>query len=142
MLMNNLSIIVRQMRVYSERKLLDLNLGFPEQVVLMFLSTHDNSNQDHIAKYFEIDKGAITKTIQKLEEKKFIVRQENVDNRREKLISLSQSGKQIVKVMSSILSEWDACVYDGISKQDRQKLEEIIEIVATNSINLIKENKD
>lgn len=142
MLMNDLSIIVRQMRVFSERKFQNLNLGFPEQIIIMFLSAHDNVNQDEIAKYFEIDKGAIAKTIQKLEQKELIIRHENSDNRREKIVSLTKSAKETLKQMNLILSEWSTCVYDGISEDDKQKFESIAKIIATNSIKLTKGEKE
>jgi DNA-binding MarR family transcriptional regulator len=108
----------------------------------MFLSVHDNVNQDEIAKNFAIDKGAITKTIQKLEEKNLVIRIENYENKREKLVSLTKSAQEILEQMSSILSEWNTYVYDGINEIDRQKFEAIAEIIAKNAIKLTKGKKE
>ena len=140
--MNDLSIIVRQMRVFAERSFQKFSLGFPEQVVIMFLSAHDNVSQDEISKNFEIDKGAIAKTIQKLELKGLIIRHENSENKREKLVSLTNSAKEMLEQMNSMLNEWNTCVYDGISDLDRQKFETIAEIIATNSLKLTKVKKE
>ncbi len=133
MLMSDLSIIVRQMRVFSERKLQHRNIGFPEQIVLMYLLNHENVNQEQIANYFEIDKGAIAKTIAKLEEKGLILRCENPDNKREKIISLTFQAKEITDDMRGILAEWNACVYADISSEEIVRLEKTIATMAKNS---------
>lgn len=133
MLMSDLSIIVRQMRVFSERKLQHRNIGFPEQIVLMYLLNHENVNQEQIANHFEIDKGAIAKTIAKLEEKGLILRRENPSNKREKMISLTFQAKEITDDMRSILAEWNACVYADISSEEIARLEKTIATMAKNS---------
>lgn len=137
MLMKDLSIIVRQMRVFSERKLQHRNIGFPEQVILMYLLRHENINQEQIGKFFEIDKGAIAKTMRKLEEKGLITRQENPENKREKRVFLTLEAKEIITEMQSILETWNQCVYKNISAEERAIFEKTLGIMAANSNDLL-----
>ena len=75
--MNDLSIIVRHMRVFAERCMADEGLGFPEQLVIMCLAARKTSNQEQVASYLDIDKGAVAKTVAKLEAKGLVDAQPN-----------------------------------------------------------------
>ena len=97
MLMNNLSIIVRHSKVFCDRRLQDLGVGFPEQVILMFLSAKKGVNQDAIAQHFMLDKGAIAKTVKKLEEKGLIERRIDKDNKKRVEIYILDSADDIIK---------------------------------------------
>lgn len=132
MVMNDLSIIVRQMRVFSERKLHFLDIGFPEQIVLMFLTSHENVNQDQIAKHYAIDKGAIAKTIGKLEEKGYITRSENPDDKREKRILLTEQANKSIQCMHEVLDDWYSVIYSQISDEDIRRFEDTIGKIAAN----------
>lgn len=139
MLMNSLSIIVRHSRTFSERKMQTFDVGFPEQLVLMYLSTNDNINQDTIAKYYMIDKGAIAKTLGKLEKKGLIKRYENQENKREKLILLLPKGRDIIKHMDNVLNEWNESLFCGLSENDIKELERITGIMANNVAKVMDE---
>jgi DNA-binding MarR family transcriptional regulator len=135
--MNDLSIIMRQMCVYAERHLAEFELGFPEMVVIMHLADKGPSNQETIARTFEVDKGAISKTIAKLEAKGLVTRQVNPDNRREKLVTLDASSQPILQKMRTELVAWDDAVFAGISDADRQTLQSALTLMAANSSALL-----
>lgn len=138
MLMNNFSIIVRYSKVFAERKLQEYELGLPEQIIIMYLSSIDKVNQDTIAKHFMIDKGAIAKTLNKLENKGLIYRSENKDNKREKLISISEKGKTILEYMGKILEEWNQHLTEDLNEEDIQNMQRISKIMAANAIRAIE----
>lgn len=138
MIMNSLSIIVRYSKVFCERQLSDYGVGFPEQVILMYLSEKKCVNQDAIAHHFMLDKGAIAKTLKKLEEKGLISRHQNPDNKRENLISLAPGGQDILGVMRNALLEWNESFFEGISEEDERVYERISEKIADNVARLIE----
>ena len=133
MLMNNLSIIVRNSRTFCEHRLREFDIGFPEQIILMYLSEYGKVNQEDISKYFRIDKGAIAKTSGKLEEKGFVERKENPDDKREKLIQLSEKGRETIQTMRAILEEWNSLYLEGLSEEDIRQFERITGIMAENT---------
>lgn len=132
MLMSDLSIIARHSRTFSERALLDYGLGFPEQLVLMYLANCANVNQETFANHFMIDKGSIAKTISKLEEKNLIERIENPVNKREKLIKLSADGAAILGIMEDALKQWNKIIYDGLTKAEISQYKNISGLMAAN----------
>ena len=97
--MNDISIIVRHMRVFAERCMADEGLGFPEQLVIMCLAARKTSNQEQVASYLDIDKGAVAKRVAEL-----VDAQPNEENRREKLLSLSPAGRQAIERMAEALA--------------------------------------
>lgn len=137
MLMNGLSIIVRYSRTFCEHKLKEFDIGFPEQVILMYLSEYGSVNQEDIAKYFMIDKGAIAKTSSKLEDKGFVERRENPDDKREKKMVLSDKGRQMITYMRKILEEWNECYLKGLTAEDIQQYNRITGIMAKNVTELM-----
>jgi DNA-binding MarR family transcriptional regulator len=134
MLLNNLSIIVRHSRVFAMRKLQKFDIGWAEEVILMFLAGNNNCNQDAISKYFVTDKGTIAKTLSKLEEKKLVERVVNPSNKREKLISLTKEGQEIIVYMKELLMQLEKCVYQGIQKDDIEKFDNLTKIMADNLV--------
>jgi len=135
--MDKMSIIVRYSRIFSERKLKEYDLSFSEQIIIMYLSLHDNVNQDTISRHFMIDKGMIAKTLNKLEKKGFITRKQNIENKRENIISLSDHGIGIIDKMGGILREWNEIVYEGISKEDIESVKRVTKIMVENATKCI-----
>lgn len=142
MLMNSLSIIVRHSKVFCERRLHDSGVGFPEQLILMFMSTNNGINQDAIAQHFMLDKGAIAKTLRKLDEKGFVKRHQNPENKRENLIFITPEGQSILGEMGQALTEWNQCFFEGLSEEDVREYERITDIIADNVGKLNEKNID
>ncbi len=132
MLMNYLSIIVRHSKVFCERRLHEFEVGFPEQVILMYLSSNNEVNQDAIAQHFMLDKGAIAKTLRKLEEKDLIKRHQNPENKRENLITISLAGQGILAEMGAALNEWNQYFFEGLSDVEIRQYENITKKIADN----------
>ncbi len=143
MLMNNLSIIVRHSKVFCERRLHNSGVGFPEQVVLMYLASNNGVNQDAIAQHFMLDKGAIAKTLRKLEDKGLIERHQNPENKRENLISIALAGQSILGEMGAALEEWNHSFFEGLSDEEIRQYQTITEKIADNVAKLNeKDNVD
>lgn len=137
MFMSDLSMIVRQMRVYAERMLKGSGVGFPEQTVIMYLMSHGTSNQQQIADYLGIDQGAIAKTIGKLESKGLICRETNPDNKREKILTLAPAAAALREGLNSTYLEWSAAIFEGISDEQRAQFEQTVSKMAENSAALL-----
>lgn len=115
---DKMSLIVRHCRTFSERKLKEYDLTFGEQVIIMYLASHENVNQDTISKTYQIDKSIIAKTLSKLEQKEVIIKKQNPANKRENLISLSQSADYILDRMKETLEEWNTVLFKGMSQDE------------------------
>jgi DNA-binding MarR family transcriptional regulator len=140
MVMHSLSVIVRFHRVFCERQLEreGIALGYPEQSVLLMLSVYDRINQEGIAQHFLIDKGSITKTLAKLEAKALILRWENPENKREKLLALTDAGRGTIERINQILADWDQAVFAGLNAEELVQVEKLTETMTRNAIHILR----
>lgn len=132
MFMSDVSIIVRKMRTFAERNQACLGIGFPEQLVLMHLRAHGSSNQESIATLLDIDKGAVAKTIAKLEDKGLVTRKVNPENRREKLVSTKPAAEDVLETMRSNYQDFEQRMFEGLSNEEQQLMIELVGRVARN----------
>ena len=133
MFMADVSIIVRRMRVQSDRAMSDLGVGFPEQSVLMILCAYGAANQDAIASRLGIDKGAVAKTIAKLEEKGLVKRAVNPKNKREKIVETTPQTEKIMKAMEETLKDMEAMFFDGFSDEEIKTATSLLARIAQNA---------
>jgi MarR family transcriptional regulator for hemolysin len=132
MMMCNFSAIIRAGHIFAARKLKHIEISGAEHPILMFLGRNSNTNQEAIAKYFLIDKGAVAKSLAKLEEKGLVQRLINPQNHREKVILLSDRGKEHLKEMKEVLDEWNGLLFKDLSQEEMECFEAIVNKMAKN----------
>lgn len=69
---------------------------------MIFLSHKQGITQDDIARKFQIDKGAVARSVKKLEDREFIRRIPDPENRRKYLIFLTEKGEQTIPELNAI----------------------------------------
>ena len=141
MFMNDISIVVRKMCVFAERNMVDEHLGFPEQEVLMYLEGHGSSTLEQMAAFFDLDRGALSKTLSKMEDKGLVTREMNVHDRRQKFVTPTDAGHQLMARMTEVLSAWDEGVCKGIAADDVATAERVIEAMAANASDMVKASR-
>lgn len=130
----DLSIIVRGSEIFLSRCLADFGITATEQIMLMYLYTHDNPNQEEIAKFFMLDKGSVAKTLQKLEKKAMIKRTVNEHDQREKVITLTEKAYSVRNVSMNLLKLWNEAIYQDISPEDIAAFERISGKISANVV--------
>lgn len=118
MFMSDISIIVRYMRTQSERALSGSGIGFPEQLVLMTLLANGSLNQEAIASRLDLDKGAIAKTIAKLESKSLVTRQPNPEDKRQKIVEATPRADSIAQAMERTLDSLNKSIFAGLTPDE------------------------
>lgn len=142
MLMNDMSIIIRHSNAFLLKRLQKYGVGCAEHGILMFLAKNNGVNQETIAQFYKLDKGAVAKTLGKLEEKGYIIRKVNEDNQREKIITLSKSGEAICVELQEVFKKFNTTIFEGMSSAEIKMLEELVGSVAKNILNYLKEGDD
>ncbi len=113
---------MRTFRKLIERRFQENNMGLsPEQFSLLFkISEATNPTQTEIAQSTGMDKSAVMRVIDSLENKRFVARFGDDDDRRRKILVLTADGlakvKQTEQIFESIISEISADV-----KEDEMK---------------------
>ena len=118
-----INIISKSQTLYLNHKLADFGINSTQLHLLFEISNQCNINQDRIASRCNINKGAVARSIKKLEEKQLIKREIDSENRRQNKVSLTPKGEKILNESIEILNEWENKVFcdnDYIKKEDLQ----------------------
>ena len=115
-----ISIIKRSQTIYLNHKLQDYNLGNGQAFILRKLYSCGQTkkiNQEFFVKHFQIDKASIARSIKKLEERNYIERKIDLDNRRQYLITLTDEGKKVAEEIKNYEDEWENYIYEHYPKE-------------------------
>lgn len=131
--MNNhyISIIRRSEQAFLRNELEKYGLSPLESRIICTLRKH-SFTQEELGACLDIDKGRIAKGIFSLEEKGYIERIVNEKNRRQKIVSLTESGKSIYEKISSIYDIWNQICYNGFSEIERVQNQQFVERITAN----------
>ncbi|MDO5810934.1 MAG: MarR family transcriptional regulator [Methanobrevibacter sp.] len=132
-----ITMISRGHTIYLNHHLEDYGINASQLHLLFEISHQKNINQEKIATRCNINKGAVARSIRKLEEKGLVTRQIDDANRRQNIISLTDKGKETLTESIDLLKNWEREVFDNsvIEKEILQKaLKEIA--IKTMELNL------
>jgi DNA-binding MarR family transcriptional regulator len=140
--MKQLSAIAKYWCIYTHRNLQDTEIDKTEHSVLMYLSLEDKVSQDTISEHLVLDKGTIAKTLVKLEEKGLVQRVVNQQNRRENIVSLTETGQKEVKTVQDIGKSWNASLMEGIPEEEQAIFTKVLATMTERAKILAYEEKD
>lgn len=103
---------------------------------LMEIHKRKNLSQDDLANFFGQSKGTIAKALRKLEDKGYVERKTEENNRRKYILKTTAKGEELAILLKKDLEEWEELV--GIDKLDDETKNELIKI-ARKSEDILKE---
>lgn len=92
-------------------------------------------SQEYLCDIFCQSKGTVAKTLRKLEDKGYIERIINKDNRRKYILKLTKKGEEVIPVLKREVDYWHNSV--GLAKISDESMD-VIWDVARKSYNLVK----
>ena len=95
------------------------DLFHSQWAIIYYLKHHGPSTLVDISNYLNVEKPTITRTVTRLEERKFIEQIPSV-NKREKRIRLSVAGEEIYTSCIHTVSHFEKSVLSGISEDEMQ----------------------
>lgn len=101
-------------------------LSFSEGIVLLIIDYSGHGNQYTISSMSGIDKFQTAKVLAAMEERGYIRREVNPENKREKLVCLTNQGKEAAETLSDIMEQWERIIFNGITEEEERALEQIM----------------
>lgn len=152
----NIMVIDKYFKLYFRRMLKEHELNSAEGMVLLALfgsdgltekqiltSIHSGTGaqtQEQIIRELHYDKGVLTRTMQSLEEKAYVVRCKNLQDSRAFDFHLTEKAKAFRPKLMKILSQWHTHLIDGIEQKTLDLLDETLETMAKNAIWIGEQN--
>lgn len=122
----NLAILLLRSKQRLGLLATDYEITGVQATLLLILEPHNALKMSYLAEMFECDASNITGITDRLEQVQLINREQDPNDRRIRLISLTEKGRQLRKKFLSELEQSDAIGLGSLSAADREKLFEIL----------------
>lgn len=118
---NHLNLLLKYAKEYGHGKIRVLGMSDTEHIICTFLFGHTDVSQDDVAQSLRLDRTTVARALLTLENKGFVRRRPNPENRRKNLLSLTDAGRgniaAVVGLYDHWLSEISGCLTDAEQKQ-------------------------
>lgn len=131
-----ISMIARGHAIYINHHIEEYDINATQLHFLYEISCKDEINQEEISSRCNINKGAVARSIRKLEDKGFVIRQVDDNNRRQNKISLTPKGRKTLEKAYDILNTWEDEVIKPEGYIEKELLQQILKEIAVKTIEL------
>jgi DNA-binding MarR family transcriptional regulator len=114
-------------RAYREL-LSDLNLTYPQYVVMMALWEQDKITIAELVKKTAIDGGAMTQILKKMADKSLLIIVKDLQDKRKRLVQLTQQG-QALKIEAVNIPNKISCKFNSIDSGQVKQLMQLLDLV-------------
>ncbi|MBK9256219.1 MAG: MarR family transcriptional regulator [Saprospiraceae bacterium] len=110
----------------------EIDITVDQWVIIQLLKKHGVLSQQHLADLSFKDAPTVTRIIDLLENKKYLSRNPDKNDRRKFIIALTEDGTEIYHMILPILQEFRMESYAGLSNKELSTLEYILDKIFTN----------
>lgn len=125
--------------IYINSHMKEFGINATQLHLLFEIRHHSNINQEKIAQRCNINKGAVARSIKKLEDMGMVTRQIDENNRRQNKVSLTKKGEKTLKRASEVLNRWEDEVIKKEGYIKKELLQQILKEIAIKTMEMNKE---
>lgn len=146
-------VIHRQLKLFVNRSLKNYGINFSEAIVLIYLFGEDSvpqnnlitmihhellgKTQDQMNHFLRYDKSVMTRTMQSLEAKGYVIRKANPKDSRSYIFNLSERSLELMPVILSTFNRWNSALTKNIGKECLDAVKLGLSIMAENATNIM-----
>ncbi|WP_405268474.1 MarR family winged helix-turn-helix transcriptional regulator [Methanobrevibacter sp.] len=111
---------------YYNSNLKEEDFTIKELSVLLRIRIDDVTTQHDLVNVFKVSGAYIAKVLRKFEDNGLILRKENPENRRQKLVKLTDDGVEKTDQLLDIIENWEREVTSNITDEELKTLKKIL----------------
>lgn len=119
-IMKTLNNISRCQAIYRKELIKVDGLSACHFAFVLLISRKEGLSQEEIAKEICLNKSTVTRTLSYLEEKGYIVRKANSNDKRQILVFPTQKMAEIAPVVRNVSKDWNSLLTQEISEEELQ----------------------
>lgn len=119
---STISLLTKYAKEYGHAQIREAGVSNTEHKICTFLYFHSSVYQDMVANTLMLDKTTVAKALVSLEERGFIIRIQNPDNRRKNILNITDAGKETIADIIGIYDEWLEKVESCLSDIEKEQL--------------------
>lgn len=127
-----MSILHRQSQIYFNFVLKDFNITSAEYPLLMYLYKNESATQEEMSNYLNIDKSAIARALKSLEEKEYVLRCKDHEDKRFNKVNLTEKSKNIKDQVRKKVWGWNEILTESIDSDTLDILYHALENMVEN----------
>ena len=125
---------IKTYRKFAQQKYLEKieDLTVDQALILQFLSRTENLSQKELAELLLKEDASITRMVESLVKKKYLVRKKDSNDRRKSILKITVKGLNILDKLESIIQFNRKKALNGISEKELNKVKTILNKIITN----------
>mgnify|MGYP001330850599 FL=1 len=121
--------VARLLRVLYDRQMASIGLTRSQWWLLTYLFFKDGINQSELAILMDMEKAPLSRLLDRMEKKGWVIRKNENKDRRTKNIYLSESIKPLISSMRNKAAEYRSESLSILTDKERNKLKDILQIL-------------
>lgn len=121
-----ISILHRQAQMFHTQQLKDINISSSEFPFLLYLNSKDGVTQETLVTFYGMDKAAVTRSIQSLEEKELVYREKSKDDLRCNHIYLTDKSRKLMPELRQRVDRWSDYLREDLNSDE---VEQVINVL-------------
>ena len=127
-----LNDVARLMRTTFDRRVKSLGLTRSQWWVLNHLFRNDGATQSELAETLEVEKATLGRLLDRLEQKGWVRREGDANDRRAKRVYLTEEVEPALKAMRAAASELRRDALTGLSADDKERFVDMLLAIKAN----------
>ena len=121
--------VARLLRVLYDRQMSSIGLTRSQWWLLTYLFFKDGINQSELAILMDMEKAPLSRLLDRMEKKGWVIRKNESKDRRTKNIYLSETIKPLISSMRDKAAEYRSESLSILTDKERNKLKDILQIL-------------
>ena len=115
---HKLITILEVMRNYTKEPLTKLGITHGHFITLLYISENEGVTQAQLAEIHRKDRNIVSRNIDVLEEKGFVIRKRGIEDRRSFAIHLTDLGHSVISTHKNLIKESEEEALSNLSKDE------------------------
>ncbi len=128
-----ISVTARCGMMYITKQLARFKIGTGQAFILAELFIKDDVSQDDIRCLLKMDKGTITRAMQRLEDLEYISRRQDDHDRRVVRVYVTEKARAIEREFFGVLYSWNQGILKGVGAEEEQVALSVLRRMAENA---------
>lgn len=136
-----LNLLFRCNKEFSHKEIRSHNLSDTECMICSYIYSHSNCSQDEVAVALRVDKTTIAKALLNLEQKKYVIRTSDYNDKRKKLLQITDLGYQSISDLMNLHNNWLSRILTCLTQDEQLQFENYCERLLMEAEHLITEQE-
>ena len=127
------TVFHRSFTAYTTQQLQQLGLNFGSLFLIIYVGKHPDCTQAQLTQALGLDWGYSQRSVTKLVEENFLIREKSG---RAYNLNLSSKGQEAFQIRHQVFFDWDRQMLEGLTEEEQTQLFAILEKVTRKEANL------